>query len=57
MPGYRAVRNNIFNDIGWLVSSYLMYQCFKEMDIYSKSRKRSLKRSGKEAKVLCSFNK
>ncbi len=28
--GYRAVRKDISNDTGWIVSSYLMYQCFRE---------------------------
>jgi hypothetical protein len=31
--GYQAVRKDIFNDTGWMVSNYLMYQCFKEMGI------------------------
>lgn len=42
--GYRAVRKDIFNDTGWIVSSYLMYQCFREMGIYSKARRRAFRR-------------
>lgn len=34
---------DIFNDTGWIVSSYLMYQCFREMGIYSKARRRAFR--------------
>jgi hypothetical protein len=27
--GYRAIRKDILNDTGWIVSSYLMYQCLE----------------------------
>ncbi|MDD4532078.1 MAG: hypothetical protein PHW22_01405 [Bacilli bacterium] len=42
--GYRALRKDIFNDTGWMVSIYLMYQCFREMGVYSKARTRAFRR-------------
>ena len=43
--GYRALRKDIINETGWIVSFYLMYQCFREMGIYSKARRRAFRRS------------
>lgn len=42
--GYRALRKDIINKTGWIVSYYLMYQCFKEMGIYSRARRRAFRR-------------
>jgi hypothetical protein len=35
--GYRSIRREIIKDSGWLVSFYMMYQCFKELGIASKA--------------------
>lgn len=42
--GYRALRKDIKIDTGWIVSYYLMYQCFKELGIYSKAKRRATRR-------------
>ena len=42
--GYRSVRKEIKIDTGWIVSYYLMYQCFKELGIYSKAKRRAYRR-------------
>ncbi|MDY0277930.1 MAG: integrase core domain-containing protein, partial [Acholeplasma sp.] len=39
-----AVRKDIKTDTGWIVSYYLMYQCFKELGIYSKAKRRAYRR-------------
>lgn len=42
--GYRVVRKEIKIDTGWIVSYYLMYQCFKEIGIYSKAKRKAFRR-------------
>jgi len=42
--GYRSLRKDIINETGWIVSFYLMYQCFKELGIYSKARRKAFRR-------------
>ncbi|XMB85542.1 IS3 family transposase [Mycoplasmatota bacterium WC44] len=45
--GYRRIREYIFRDTGWIVSSWLVHSCCKELGIKSKSRK-TYKKSGNE---------
>ena len=42
--GYRAIRRDIKTDTGWIVSYYLMYQCFKELGICSKAKRKAFRR-------------
>jgi len=42
--GYRSIRREIIKDSGWLVSFYMMYQCFKELGIASKARRKAYRR-------------
>lgn len=42
--GYRAIKKDIKTDTGWIVSYYLMYQCFKELGICSKAKRKAYRR-------------
>jgi transposase InsO family protein len=42
--GYRNIRREIMREDGWIVSLYMMYQCFKEMGIASKARRKAYRR-------------
>jgi len=42
--GYRAIRKDILDETGWIVSYYLMYRCFREMEIFSKVSRRAFRR-------------
>lgn len=42
--GYRSLKKNMMTDTGWIVSYYLMYQCFKELGICSKARRKDFRR-------------
>ncbi len=42
--GYRSIRKDIRDETGWVVSFYLMYKCFKEMGIYSQTRRKAYRR-------------